>query len=177
MAGHQAKTIMAQSPFAPGAQGAGLAAPGQPMAGTMPAMGGAPAPGGAYGANQKTMIAGMSPPMMGGQPQSMQQPGMMPGQHPGMMGGQPGMMPQGTPQQGFPPPGGGGGPQKTVMLQPTEGVVSMAGRPAPIAQAQSMPGHGMMGEQQGASTTFWIVSLILGIAVGVVAYIIVLQVQ
>src|SRR5439155_245281 len=61
---------------------------------------------------QKTIVAGLAPPMLGGQ-----------------------MMPQGTPGSGFPPQHQGmhgmppqGGPNKTVMLQPSDGVVSMAAR-------------------------------------------------
>ena len=68
---------------------------------------------------QKTIVAGMAPPIMGGQ---MMQPGMMP----------PGMQPPGMPMTG-----------------------------------------GMV--QQGASTLFWIISLAVGVAVGVVAYLIVCQ--
>jgi hypothetical protein len=87
------------------------------------------------------------------------------------MGG-PGMMPQGTPNAGFPPQQqqGGAGPNKTVMLQPSEGVVSVAraGGAVPTASGGAMP-------QQGASTLYWIVCLVTGIAVGVLGYVIVLQ--
>ena len=77
-------------------------------------------------------------------------PGMQPGMPPGMQ-----------------PPGSA--PNKTVMLQPSEGVVSVAR----TGQAVQPAGTGMM--QQGASTLFWIVSLLIGIAVGVLAYVVVLQ--
>lgn len=109
---------------------------------------------------QKTIVAGMAPPIIQGQ---MQQPGGMP---PGMMpgastlpgqGGMPGMGP------------GPGGPPKTVMLQPSEGIVSMAR----TGQAVQPAGTGMI--TQGASTLFWIVSLVIGIAVGALAYVVVLQ--
>ena len=63
------------------------------------------------------------------------------------------------------------GPQKTMMLQPSEGVVSVA-RTGQAVQPVGTTG-GMM--QQGASTAFWIVSLIIGIAVGALAYVVVLQ--
>jgi eukaryotic-like serine/threonine-protein kinase len=153
---------------------------------------------------QKTMVAQQSPFGQGGsQPNMMGQPGMQPGmQQPsglapgggpggyqqsspmqktivaGMMGGPtPGMM---QPGQGMMQPGQGmmmpgqqpqaSGPNKTVMMQPTEGIVSMA-RPSGAIQPA---GSGMV--DQGASTLFWIVSLLIGIAVGALAYVIVLQV-
>ena len=103
--------------------------------------------------------APMSPPMsppgvpMGTPPGAAPYPGAPPGQ----MGGQ---------QMGGPPPGAG--PQKTMMLQNTEGVVSFAGPAgaAPgVAQAPS----------SGASTGFWIGSLLAGAAFGALAYVIVLQ--
>ena len=158
----QAKTMIAQpSPFAQGG----------PMAGGMPGgmPGGPGMPGGGQGGyqatapSQKTIVAGMAPPMMGGQ---MMQPGMQPGM-PGMPGA-PGMMPQGTPNAGMPPQGG---PNKTVMLQPSEGVVSVARSGGHGVQAA---GAGPM-VVQGASTLYWIVCLVAGIAVGVLGYVIVLQ--
>jgi hypothetical protein len=109
---------------------------------------------------QKTIVAGMAPPIIGGQ--MMQSPM------------QPGMAPQGTPGGGFPPQHGApsSGPNKTVMLQPSEGVVSVARAGGAVAAA--VPGMPMAGAlQQGASTLFWIVSLATGVAVGVIAYLIV----
>jgi hypothetical protein len=50
---------------------------------------------------------------------------------------------------------------KTVMLQSSEGVVSIA--------------RGQVAPPTGASTAFWIVSLLVGVALGVLAYVIVLQ--
>jgi hypothetical protein len=94
-----------------------------------------------------------------------------------MSGGMPGMA-QGTPNAFPPQPGvGPSGPQKTVLLQPTDGVVSVAraGGPvgaAPPAMQMQMPGGQVA---QGASTLFWIVSLFTGVAIGVLAYVIVLQ--
>ena len=82
------------------------------------------------------------------------------------------MMPPGFPPIQQMPPGGGpasSGPQKTVMLQPSEGVVSVAR----TGQAVQPAGTGAI--QQGASTLFWIVSLVIGVAVGALAYVIVLQ--
>jgi serine/threonine-protein kinase len=145
-AGSQAKTMIAQqSPFAQGG----------PMPGGMPPQ---QQPYQALGSAQKTIVAGMAPPIMGGQ--------MMPGP-PGQMGQmQPGM-PQGTPGGGFPPPQGG--PAKTMLLQPSEGVVSMARTGGPMR-----PATGPIVE--GASTLYWIVCLFTGIAVGVLAYVVYLQV-
>ena len=125
---------------------------------------------------QKTIVAGMAPPMMGGQLQGMQPHGMQPHgmPQPGMP--QPGMPQPGMPQPGMSPGGSGGyppqpqgGPNKTVMLQPSDGVVSVAR----TGQALQPAGTGMI--QEGATTLFWIVSLIIGIAVGALAYVIVLQ--
>lgn len=114
-------------------------------------------PGGPGGYNpaspvQKTIVAGMAPAIMGGQ---LMQPGQMqPGYPPG-----PQMPPGSAPSSG---------PNKTVMLAPSEGVVSVArtGHAVP-------PVGGAI--QQGASTLFWIVSLVIGVAVGALAYVIVLQ--
>jgi len=92
-------------------------------------------------------------PMQGGMPPGMQQPGMQP----------PGIGPGGYPQAPQ------GGPNKTVMLQPSEGVVSVAR----TGQASSRPAPAMI--HQGASTLFWVVSLIIGVAVGALAYSFVLQ--
>ena len=147
----QQKTMIAQpSPFAQG---------GMPQGG-MPQ--GAPGPGGFQPASamQKTIVAGMAPPIMGGQ---LMQPG------PGGPGGP--MMPPGYPPMPQMPPGGAAssGPNKTVMLQPSEGVVSVAR----TGQAVQPAGTGAI--QHGASTLFWIVSLVIGVAVGALAYVIVLQ--
>lgn len=112
---------------------------------------------------QKTIVAGMAPPIMGGQL-------MQPGQGgPGGTGGP--MMPPGYPPMPQMPPGGAAasGPNKTVMLQPSEGVVSVAR----TGQAVQPAGTGAI--QHGASTLFWIVSLFVGVAVGTIAYLIVLQ--
>jgi hypothetical protein len=114
-------------------------------------------PGGFQQANpmQKTIVAGMAPQIQNGQ--FMPQPGMQQ---------QPGMMQQ--PQQGA---------NKTILLQPTDGIVSVAAAGGPVS-AQPMGGMqaGTQGQViQGASTLFWIVSLVIGIAVGALAYAIVLQ--
>ncbi|HEU0031258.1 MAG TPA: protein kinase [Kofleriaceae bacterium] len=152
----QAKTMIAQpSPFAGGQN---------PMMPPQQQSGLAQPPGGGFvQANpmQKTIVAGMSPPIVGGQ---MIPPGTAPGLYPGMMPGTQPNMPQ---QPGMGP--GPSGPQKTVALQSSEGIVSIAR----TGQAVQPVGTGMI--QQGASTLFWIVSLIIGIAVGALAYVIVLQ--
>jgi eukaryotic-like serine/threonine-protein kinase len=172
----QAKTMIAQvSPFAPGQPLAGMAQGGGGMQ-QQPQSGLAQQPGGGYhqaGAAQKTIVAGVSAMGIPGHP-GMQQPGMQPGMG-GMGGMQPGMggMGQGTPQGGYgQPPPGGAGPNKTVMLQPSEGVVSVARTGGPLGAAPTT-GQGQVIE--GASTLFWIVSLFTGVALGVLAYVIVLQ--
>ena len=117
------------------------------------------------------MIAGLSPLMMppGGPSPMAPPPGMSPQ-------GMPQGMPMGTSPGGAPYPGAPGGPpqagpQKTMMLQPTEGVVSFAqGGPAAAAS-----GPGAAPAAGGASTGFWIGSILAGAAVGALAYVIVLQ--
>ena len=81
-----------------------------------------------------------------------------------------GMPPGGPPPgMGGPPPGmGGPAPQKTMMLQDSSGIVSVAQR-----GGAPLPPVGI--EPAGASTTFWIVSILVGVAVGAMAYIVVLQ--
>lgn len=184
--GAAAKTMIAgQSPFAGQPPGGGMPGqmPGHGMPGQMPGHGmpgqgmpqgqtpgqGGP-PGGGYqqaGHAQKTIVAGMAPQIVNGQ---FVPPGGMPGQG---MGHGHGMMPQGTPNAGFPPQQQppGGGPQKTMMLQPSEGVVSVA-RTGGAVQAAA---GGAPAVVQGASTLYWIVCLVIGIAVGVLGYVIVLQ--
>ena len=71
-----------------------------------------------------------------------------------------------------PNPGGAGGAQKTVMLQPTDGVVSVA-RSGGGAVQPAMGGAPQV--IQGATTLYWIVCLFTGLAVGILAYVIVLQ--
>ncbi|MBK7072296.1 MAG: serine/threonine protein kinase [Myxococcales bacterium] len=171
-AGAAQKTMIAGMP-APGYPGG----PGGPPPG---APGGYPPPAappggpGGYqpaGHAQKTMIAGLSPLMMppGGPSPMAPPPGMSPQ-------GMPQGMPMGTSPGGAPYPGAPGGPpqagpQKTMMLQPTEGVVSFAqGGPAAAAS-----GPGAAPAAGGASTGFWIGSILAGAAVGALAYVIVLQ--
>jgi serine/threonine-protein kinase len=150
------KTMIAQaSPFAGGQGGPG---PGMQ-----------PPQGGGYqqsSAMQKTIVAGMAPPISGpgmmqtGMPAGMPQPGMPGGMPPGM---QPGM---GMPNAPGGAPGAPGA-NKTMLLQPSEGVVSVARSGHAVQPA----GTGAM--QEGASTLFWAVSLVVGIAVGTIAYVIV----
>ena len=155
------KTVVAQqSPFAPGQAAAmqqAAAAQQQQNQGYSQAS-----------PMQKTIVAGLAPQipnpgalppgMTPGMVPGMMQPGMPPGMHPGMQQQQPGMMGG---------PGMGPGPAKTVAIAPTDGVVSMAG-PRP------MQGGGPV-VQQGASGLFWFISLLVGVGVGVLAYVIVLQ--
>ncbi|MBK7536054.1 MAG: protein kinase [Myxococcales bacterium] len=184
----QQKTMMAMpaaNPFPQGGAQAGYPQPGAqagyPQAGGQPGypqaggFGGSaggqspngaprPAAGGAgFVASplQKTMVAGLPPPQL--------------------------TNPQGQPQQGQGP---AAGPNKTVVINPSEGVVSMAqqgGMPG-MQGMQGMPGmQGMQGMQgmgarpveampppsQGASAAYWTVCLLGGIAAGVGAYLIV----
>ena len=157
----QQKTMIAQpSPFPQGGMPQGMPQGGMPQGGLQP-----PNAGGFNQASamQKTIVAGMAPPIIGGQMQMPQ--------------GQGGYGPQGQglmpPPSGYPPMQQGGPPavgaNKTVMLQPSEGVVSVA------RTGQAVPLAGAGGSPQGASTAFWIVSLVVGVAVGALAYVIVLQ--
>jgi len=157
------KTMIAQpSPFAGGVPQGGMPMQ-QPM--HPPMQQPAPGPGGFVQSSpmQKTIVAGMAPPMVGGSGP----------QHP--------MMP---PQQGYPPPQGpainpSAGPNKTVMLQPSDGVVSVARTGQALQPVGLTPGiapSAPMGKVvKGATPLFWIICLLTGIAVGVLAYVIVLQ--
>jgi serine/threonine-protein kinase len=191
-----AKTMVATpSPFANQGMNPGMSPnlPGMPPAPNLPGM--PPAPGGPQAFSQaspmqKTIVAVPGPQIVGGQlvqpPGGSGMQGGYPGGHPGMHGGHPGMhghpgMQGGPPPPNFPGgPGGPGGPSpnKTVMLQPSEGVVSVAMsghqsvQPAGMAPSQSMSAPAAV---QGASTLFWIVSLVIGVAVGALAYVVVLQ--
>ena len=157
-AGAAQKTMMAMSPLAGGAM-PGMGGPPPGMGGPPPGMGGPP-PG-----------MGGPPPGMGGPPPPMGGP-------PPPMGGAPGMAPglgmppgAGMPPPGFGPPGGmpgaGPAPQKTMMLQGSEGIVSVGQRGTPLPPMGS--------PATGASATFWVVSILVGVAVGALGYIVVLQ--
>jgi serine/threonine-protein kinase len=184
----QAKTMIAQqSPFANGQmpqmpQGMPGQAPGAAQSGLAAQQGNSFVPSSPM---QKTIVAGMAPPIVGGQmqmPQGMQNMQNMQPQ------GTPAGFPQGMPNQGMGgmpgPPGGAPGPNKTVLLQPTDGIVSVAQHGAiPPSQMHQMPGQmpgpqmqrQMPGQAEGASTLFWVISLIVGVGVGVLAYVIVLH--
>jgi hypothetical protein len=119
---------------------------------------GAPPPGpGGYvpaSSSQKTMIAGMAPSIPA----------------PGPGGFAPGAPPPGFPPAGFPPQGyapSSGAPAKTMMLQPSEGIVSVATTGRPLAAVDAVV--------DGASALFWIVCMVTGVAVGALAYAVVLQ--
>jgi phage shock protein PspC (stress-responsive transcriptional regulator) len=151
------KTMIAQpSPFAGGMPQGGMPMQQPPMQ--------QPGPGGFVQASpmQKTIVAGMAPPLpVGSGPQNpMMPPGM---QHPGF--------PSQPPQSG---------PNKTVMLQSSDGVVSVARTGQALQPAGLAPGVAPnMGAPpkvvRGATPLFWIICLVTGIAVGVLAYVIVLQ--
>jgi len=159
-AGAAAKTMIAGMPGAPGGPpqpGPGGFGPPQP--GVFPG-----APPGAYG----QQAGGYPPPQAGGyQSATPQQKTMMVGIAPPQMGG-PGMPPPGAPPPAHAGPPPAGGPAKTIMLQPSEGIVSVASK-GPLAAAAAEPAA------QGASTAFWIASMLIGIAVGVLAYVIMIQ--
>jgi len=161
-ASSSAKTMMAQSldslgvpPNYPSTAPAGMAGPppmptGSPMGG--PPMGGAPMGGPPMGG------APMGGPPMGGPP----------------MGGAPMGMDGGT----------GGGPKKTMMLQDSEGIVSFTGSgSAPVSRpgvygrpeySQVTANHRL---DSGPSLLFWILSLTGGVAIGVLAYLVLLKIQ
>jgi serine/threonine-protein kinase len=153
----QAKTMIAQSPFQPGQTPMAGMQPGQPM--PMGMQPGQPTGFVAASPGQKTIVGGVPPPIMSptgamGPMGAMGPIGMMPGMQP------PGMQPQGTPGGFAPSPAG---QAKTMLLQPSEGVVSVARASGALSNALS----------QGASTLFWAVCLTTGVAVGVIAYLIV----
>lgn len=114
------------------------------------------------GVNQKTVVAQPAPQIVNGQ---LIGPNGMPQQLPGMpqqmgMGGM-------QPQQGA---------NKTVLLQPTDGIVSVAAAGGPVsAQPQAGGAPAQVQASEGASTLFWIISLLVGIGLGALAYVIVLQ--
>jgi len=133
------------------------------MAGMAPPMGSGPTVPGPGGPGMPP--GGPQPPYMQGGPGGPMQGGPMQGgpMPPGMM--PPGMMPPGM----MPPQVGASGPNKTVLLQPSEGVVSVARTGGAVQPV----GTGAI--QQGATPLFWILSLVVGIAIGALAYVIVVQ--
>jgi serine/threonine-protein kinase len=157
----QATMIAQPSPFAQGGmpQG-GMPQGGMPQGGMQPGMPQGmppgPPPGGFQPASpmQKTIVAMAAP----------QLPGQMPGQAPPGYPMAMAMSPMGQMANAA-----SSGPNKTVMLQGSEGIVSVA------RTGQAVQPAGTRGVEQGASTLFWIVSLVIGVAVGALAYVIVLQ--
>ena len=149
----QATMIAQPSPFAQGGMPQGGMPHGMPQGGMPQGMQPGPPPQGGFqpaSPMQKTIVA-MAAPQLGGQ----------------MM--QPGQPPPGYPQMGQMPNAASSSPNKTVMLQGSEGIVSVA------RTGQAVQPAGNRGVEQGASTLFWIVSLVIGVAVGALAYVIVLQ--
>src|SRR4029079_1592335 len=71
---------------------------------------------------------------------------------------QPGQSPPRYPPMNSMEPNAAHRPNKTVMLQGSEGVVSVA------RTGQAVQPVGTGGVEQGASTLFWIVSLVIGVA-------------
>jgi tRNA A-37 threonylcarbamoyl transferase component Bud32 len=159
-AGAAAKTMIAgMSPFAGGAQ------PNMGMGGPPPGFvpGGPPPPGFTPGGPPPPMGPGMGGMGMGGPPQGMGGVAAASPMQKTMMAQ---VGPAGSPAQGpammRPGQQEAGGANKTVMLQPSEGVVSIA--------------RGGVVAPEGASTAFWIVSLLFGVGLGVLGYVIVLNV-
>ena len=133
-------------------------------------------PGGGYQSSspmQKTVVAGMTAPV---RPPVDQQPSY------GAPYGSPMQQP---PMQQMQPPGGA---NKTMLLQPSEGIVSLAknGGPIAVAQPPSMFGPGpspgpvvaprvAAAPGSGASMGFWIICLLCGIGLGALAFAIMRQ--
>jgi hypothetical protein len=161
--GHAAKTMIAgQSPFAggmqpgmqPGGYPQGMGGPPPPMGGPPPPMGmGGPPPG--MGGPGMPPGMGSMPPGMGGVASSPMQKTMMAQVGGGAPGYNPAAMRPGQQEQQA---------NKTVMLSTSEGVVSIA------------HGGAVSAPPEGASTAFWIISLLTGIAVGVLSYIVAISV-
>jgi serine/threonine-protein kinase len=133
----------------------------------------APPPQQAAPAAQKTMIAGMAPPSVGqfgGAASSANQKTMM-----ADLGGAAGFK---APAEvaTVVAPQDGPKPNKTIMLQDSEGLISMAEDASVEAIPQASVGD-LTGvtAKGGASGLFWAVCLITGVGVGVLAYVIVLQ--
>ena len=143
---------------------------GLQSSGLAPQQSSAPAGGGYMSASplQKTVVAGMTAPVrppVGGQPSY------------GAPYGAP-MQPQPVqPMQPMPPPGGG--PNKTILLQPSDGIVSVAkaGSPIAVAQAPQMFGQApvVRPHSTGASMAFWIICLLCGVGLGALAFVIMRQ--
>ena len=105
--------------------------------------------GGASGAAAKTMMAGSAAELFGSQ-------------GPPALGSSPAPPASAAPRQA--------GPNKTMMLNPSEGVVSMHLGP----QAQPPPPSPPMQRSDGASAGFWLACMFIGSAIGVGAYFLVL---
>jgi tRNA A-37 threonylcarbamoyl transferase component Bud32 len=83
--------------------------------------------------------------------------------------------------QGFGAAAEESGPPKTIMLQDTEGIISLAKQPNPsAAMAAAQPGPMSpptsqvdLDEDEGAGLLYWVVSLSGGLIVGVLAYLVI----
>ncbi len=134
----------------------------------------APPPGGGYQSSspmQKTVVAGMTAPV---RPSAdlQQQPSY------GAPYGSPMQQPQ---MQQMQPQGGA---NKTMLLQPSDGIISVAkaGGPIAVAQPPSMFGTAPVATARpsatpgsGASTGFWVICLLCGIGLGALAFAIMRQ--
>ncbi|MEM9490515.1 MAG: hypothetical protein AAGC55_15315, partial [Myxococcota bacterium] len=130
-------------------------------------------------ADAKTIIAGVNSPAIPGRG-AMANPN--PQINPPGHGGPPGM---GRGQPPGAPNADDEGPPKTMILADSEGVVSFArghtGESQPLGQQLGLQptssGIPQPDEGGGASTVFWIASLVTGLAIGVLAYLVVLAVS
>jgi hypothetical protein len=158
---NECQQVMAQM----GGMGHGHGMPAGPLSGSMPvqapqgmmqqrtvfADGGMQRPpGGGMGDPARTMIAGAGPPM-----------GMPP---PGMMGGRP-MMPMPPQQMPAHTPTTPQGQPQTVLMPGSEGVVSM--------RQSASHGAARKRRKQQSAALFWILCIVAGVLIGVVAFLIV----
>jgi len=148
--------------------------------------GGAPSPLMQAGANMPTVLDRPNPLLAGpqGRPQASPAPVAAAGART-MMVSTPGQAtrpegPQGPGARGpYPPPAGGAPELRTMMIANTEGVVSMSrdGGPARVPDSRGGPmlAYGGGTSRAGASALFWILCLLTGLAVGIGAYWLVLE--
>jgi len=182
------KTMIAgQSPLAGAPPPAAAVAAQKTMIAGQAPLAGAPPPAAVAAAAQKTMIATDMPlPRAASQPAAAEQKTMIATESP-VAGGLPQAPSPMLIDHNAPPPDGS--PQ-TVLLPDSEGVVSMAApsASAPAAAARSAPISSPVPVQQqvgdstsstevptGATPLFWAICLLTGLGVGVLAYLVVLQ--
>jgi eukaryotic-like serine/threonine-protein kinase len=177
----QAKTLFADAAqvaipraqgMAAGASGPGPAPAGDSAAKTMIAPGAGPAAGVGMGMPMPAQMGVGAAPGAGAMPNGPQHGGPL-----GAQPGRPGMLAQPMGSQPLPPQQAPvhtptPGDPKTVLLQNSEGIISFAqrGRPVPVG-ARPVVDAG-----RGSSAGFWALCIFIGIAVGVLAYLVVSRV-